>query len=72
MAPLNTLFLLIIRAYKKIVSPYLPPACRFHPTCSDYAVQSIEKYGALRGSLRAMQRLCRCHPFHPGGADPVE
>lgn len=61
----------LIRVYKAAISPFLPPACRFTPTCSEYAAQAIETHGAARGSLLAASRLCRCHPFHPGGFDPV-
>ena len=60
-----------IRAYKLFVSPLLPPSCRFTPTCSEYAMQAIQKYGALRGFYLATRRLLRCHPFHSGGYDPV-
>lgn len=55
--------------YKRYVSPFLPRACRFTPTCSEYARLAIQKYGAGRGSLKAVGRLLRCHPFHPGGID---
>lgn len=61
----------VIRAYQRVISPVLPPACRFQPTCSEYAWQAIERYGALRGSWLAAKRVLRCHPFHPGGYDPV-
>jgi putative membrane protein insertion efficiency factor len=61
----------LIRLYKLVVSPFLPPACRFYPTCSQYAAQAIEKHGVLRGSILAAKRLARCHPFNPGGVDPV-
>ena len=57
--------------YKRIVSPCLPPACRFFPTCSEYAQEAIEKYGVIRGSVRAIVRLSRCHPLHRGGLDPL-
>jgi putative membrane protein insertion efficiency factor len=60
-----------LRAYKVLVSPALPPACRFTPTCSQYALEAIERHGALRGSWLALRRLARCHPFHPGGFDGV-
>lgn len=60
-----------LRVYKLLISPLLPPACRFFPTCSEYAVQAIAKHGALRGSILAAKRLARCHPLHPGGLDPV-
>jgi len=61
----------ILRAYKQWVSPWLPSACRFQPTCSVYAREAIEVHGARRGMWLAMKRLVRCHPFHPGGFDPV-
>jgi putative membrane protein insertion efficiency factor len=60
-----------LRAYKVLISPALPPACRFTPTCSQYALEAIERHGALRGSWLALRRLARCHPFHPGGFDAV-
>ena len=62
----------LLRAYKVGVSPLLPPSCRFVPTCSEYALEAIEKYGALRGGWLGLRRLLRCHPFHPGGFDPVK
>jgi putative membrane protein insertion efficiency factor len=62
---------LAIRGYQVALSPLLPPACRYYPTCSNYAVQAIEKYGALRGGWMAARRIGRCHPFAPGGYDPV-
>ena len=61
----------IIRFYKKYISPALPPACRFHPTCSVYAIQAIERFGVLRGGLLAVWRILRCNPFCKGGVDPV-
>lgn len=61
----------ILSAYKRWVSPALPVACRFVPTCSDYAMEAAERYGALRGSILAVWRLLRCHPFCRGGHDPV-
>jgi len=60
-----------LRAYKLLVSPLLPPACRFTPTCSQYAAEAIAKHGALAGVWLAVKRLGRCHPWTPGGADPV-
>lgn len=63
--------LLLLRGYKSIVSPLLPNACRFVPTCSEYATEAVERYGAFRGGLKALWRLLRCHPFSPGGFDPV-
>ena len=68
---MKSVLILLIRAYRVVLSPLLPPACRFTPTCSEYALQAIEKYGALRGVYLAARRLLRCHPFHSGGYDPV-
>lgn len=61
----------LLDLYKKVVSPLLPPACRFTPTCSVYAREAVLKHGVARGALLAVRRLLRCHPFHPGGLDPV-
>ena len=68
---LKTLLLVLLRGYKAVLSPFLPPACRYVPTCSDYAAEAIERYGAFRGSAMAIWRLLRCHPFVRGGYDPV-
>lgn len=64
-------FLLLIRGYKRFVSPMLPPSCRFYPTCSDYAYEAIEKHGLLKGGRLAIWRVLRCNPFCKGGIDPV-
>jgi len=61
----------MLRLYQRWASPLLPPVCRFYPTCSDYALESVTRYGLARGAWRALKRLCRCHPLHPGGFDPV-
>jgi hypothetical protein len=68
---MKVLLLLILRFYRKAISPYLGNNCRFHPTCSVYAIGAIEKYGALKGSWLAIKRIGKCHPFHPGGIDEV-
>lgn len=61
----------LIRVYQRLVSPLLPPSCRFYPSCSQYALEAVTRHGALRGSWLAARRLARCHPFHSGGFDPV-
>lgn len=68
---MKKLFLFLIRFYRRRISPLRPPCCRYIPTCSEYALEAIEKYGALKGSWLALRRLLRCHPFHEGGYDPV-
>ncbi|MBX3174146.1 MAG: membrane protein insertion efficiency factor YidD [Gemmatimonadaceae bacterium] len=68
---MKTLLVLFVRAYQAVLSPLLPAACRYHPTCSHYAIEALEKHGALRGSWLAAKRIARCHPFRPGGFDPV-
>ncbi|HWP86466.1 MAG TPA: membrane protein insertion efficiency factor YidD [Burkholderiales bacterium] len=62
---------ILIRAYQLVLSPLLGPRCRFYPSCSHYAIEAIETHGALRGSWLSAKRICRCHPFNPGGFDPV-
>ena len=61
----------LLAGYKRFLSPLLPPACRIHPTCSEYAREAILRYGLLKGAWLTVRRLSRCHPFHPGGLDPV-
>ncbi len=68
---IQTLFVWVIRFYQLTISPLLGPACRFHPSCSSYAIEAVQRHGAGRGSWLAVKRIGRCHPFHPGGFDPV-
>lgn len=63
--------LFLIRVYRRHISPLFPPCCRFYPTCSTYAMQAVEKYGALKGGWLAVKRILRCNPFSDGGYDPV-
>lgn len=68
---MKKILIFTINIYRKYISPMKPPSCRFYPTCSQYAIQAIEKYGAIKGSFMAFKRILRCHPFHPGGYDPL-
>ena len=68
---MKCLLLLLIRFYQSTISPLTLPSCRYYPTCSAYAVEAIERYGAWHGGWMAVRRILRCHPFHAGGYDPV-
>ena len=65
------LALALITLYQQVISPGLPPSCRYYPTCSQYAKEAIEKYGFIKGTYLGVRRILRCHPFHEGGYDPV-
>ncbi|MGC8837181.1 MAG: membrane protein insertion efficiency factor YidD [Anaerolineae bacterium] len=68
---MKAVVLWVLRMYKRFISPLLPPSCRFTPTCSVYTYEAIERYGVIKGGWLGLKRLSRCHPFHPGGYDPV-
>ncbi len=70
-SPMVSVLTLLVRAYQLVISPLLPPSCRFHPSCSQYAASALSRFGAVRGLWLAGCRLLKCHPFHPGGYDPV-
>ena len=69
---MRQVLLSVIAVYQRWISPLLPPACRFEPTCSHYACEAIRRHGVVRGTGWALLRLLKCHPFHPGGFDPVK
>lgn len=69
---MGKIFIFLIKSYQKIISPLFPPSCRFYPTCSEYAVQAIKKYGIIKGTAKATWRILRCNPLNKGGYDPVE
>jgi putative membrane protein insertion efficiency factor len=68
---MRKLIVAILRFYKVMISPFLPSACRYYPSCSEYMRQAVEKHGVARGGWMGLKRVLRCHPFHSGGLDPV-
>ncbi|MAV08206.1 MAG: membrane protein insertion efficiency factor YidD [Gammaproteobacteria bacterium] len=68
---MRSLFIGLIKAYQYLISPLLGPSCRFHPTCSHYAIEAISEYGVLKGGYLSLRRIIKCHPLHEGGHDPV-
>ncbi len=68
---MKKILILLINFYRKYISPGFPPTCRFSPTCSAYALEAVTKHGAIKGSYLSIKRILKCHPFHPGGFDPV-
>ncbi len=64
-------FIFLIKVYQRTISRVLPPSCRFYPSCSEYGVQALQKYGVFKGGWLTVKRIARCHPFNPGGYDPV-
>lgn len=71
-AMITNIFIVTIKTYRKFISPLKPPCCRFYPTCSEYAILSLKKFGFIKGSFRAILRILRCNPFFKGGYDPVD
>lgn len=67
---LTTIILAGVYLYRLVLRPWLPPMCRFTPSCSEYMIQAVRKYGPASGTVRGVRRICRCHPWHPGGYDP--
>ncbi|NLI68026.1 MAG: membrane protein insertion efficiency factor YidD [Bacilli bacterium] len=65
------IFIALIQFYRKFISPLKPPTCRFYPTCSEYGLESYRRFGAIKGTYLTIRRILKCHPFHPGGFDPV-
>jgi len=68
---MKTVLRFLLRFYQLAISPLMTPSCRFHPSCSNYALEALQVHGAAKGSWLAFRRVCRCHPWHPGGVDPV-
>ena len=68
---MKTPIIWLIKGYRQFISPLFPPTCRFQPTCSEYAIEAIATYGTIKGGWLAVTRIARCHPFHPGGYDPI-
>ncbi|KPU26451.1 hypothetical protein TR13x_10060 [Caloranaerobacter sp. TR13] len=69
---MRKLIIILIRMYQKFISPLKPRTCRFYPTCSEYSIKAIEKYGLIKGGLMSIKRIIRCNPLNPGGYDPLE
>ncbi|HMA60986.1 MAG TPA: membrane protein insertion efficiency factor YidD [Halanaerobiales bacterium] len=69
---MKQLVLWFIKVYQKVISPWTPKTCRFYPTCSEYSYQAVKKYGALKGGYKSIKRISKCHPFNPGGYDPLK
>ncbi|HMK61555.1 MAG TPA: membrane protein insertion efficiency factor YidD [Dissulfurispiraceae bacterium] len=68
---MKELFIGFVRLYRYLISPMLPRSCRFVPTCSEYSIEAVQRYGVVRGGMLSVRRVLKCHPFHPGGYDPV-
>lgn len=72
MSYLKKIVIGLVRVYQKLISPLFPPTCRFYPTCSAYFIQAVEKYGVIKGTFLGIRRILKCHPFNPGGYDPLK
>lgn len=68
---LKKFLIAVIRFYQVVISPVKPPSCRFYPTCSHYGIEAVQRFGAIKGGWLTVKRILKCHPFHPGGVDPV-
>ncbi|MFA5536155.1 MAG: membrane protein insertion efficiency factor YidD [Bacillota bacterium] len=68
---MSKILILFIQIYQKLISPFFPRSCRFYPTCSEYSISALKKYGFLKGGYLMVRRISKCHPFHPGGYDPL-
>ncbi|MGM7720740.1 membrane protein insertion efficiency factor YidD [uncultured Metabacillus sp.] len=68
---MKTIFITLIKFYQKFISPLTPPTCRFYPTCSHYGLEAYKRFGVIKGSYLTIKRILKCHPYHPGGFDPV-
>lgn len=68
---MKKILITLFRFYQKAISPMFPPSCRFEPTCSNYGIEAVQEHGGLKGGYMAIKRILKCHPFHPGGYDPV-
>ncbi len=69
---MKTLAIVFVKIYRKLISPIIPPRCIFYPTCSEYSLQALEKYGFIKGTYKSIKRILRCHPFNNGGYDPLD
>jgi putative membrane protein insertion efficiency factor len=69
---LKDILIWMVKIYRKYISPLKQPSCRFYPTCSQYALDALSKYGAIKGTILSIKRILKCHPFHPGGHDPLK
>lgn len=68
---MKNFMILLVKIYQKFISPLKPAACRFYPSCSEYTIQALEKYGIIKGTILSIRRILKCHPLHPGGYDPL-